>query len=478
MTGGRPTLQMVTLRSGGNTTGRSWGRKTLAAYVRRPSRLTRSYFPTILLVVRPAPHGPHGRGATGDASGGTFAVATPAYQSRTFGAAHPDRGTTMGTSTTVERTWRIRFLALAAALAMIVAGLVASSSAVAADEDTTERIGNDPDDRGNLDSWQNFIIVDTNRPADVEGWIREVGFHAAATGTVRFLIINVHEDNDEFTIEAISDEYTVNDTGPHTAPFPTHVEEGHYLGVYTEGTGVVGFEFSGEEAHWNANNEIGNGGPELETGLTFTSVAPEYDNRNRTYSMGATIELPGFGPDDAVVCDDDGCDDATSGNLTASTGATPKERNGLLGLRTLGDSDSDIRNAIYEACDALVADSVRRLGDDVAHIVPVGFAGGEITVKSTILRSVVYGEDDEARGEGIFDVCVAPEKPDYAGYGGEDGLDAIKIEDEDSGFFGPILLENCRGGPFAKDACVESREKEDGNVVLTYRLPTEDPMLR
>ncbi len=182
--------------------------------------------------------------------------------------------------------------------------------------------------------------------------------------------------------------------------------------------------------------------------------------------------------DEVEQCDvgDRDCE-ITQEGFTASTDARGKDGGtAFLGLRLVDDNEyGSLAQAVSEACEtaALEVNPSARLGPDVVQLVPINFADGSITVRSTIPKDFVNAET--ARGAGIFQVCVAAEAGDYAGFSLSPLLDG---DGNETGLFGPVILDDCDEFSTAEDACVVDKSKSRGNVVLTYQLPTKDPWLK
>ena len=186
-----------------------------------------------------------------------------------------------------------------------------------------------------------------------------------------------------------------------------------------------------------------------------------------------------FEPDEVVTCEEDEeeCSTTTAGgtgqSFTASTDARGKNgESAFLGLRIATDSGA-VADAVEAAC-AEAAGEVNpsaRLGPEVFQLVPVNFEEGSITVQSTIPRKIV--NLSTARGAGIFQVCIAAEADEYGGYSGLSPI--LDTDNNETGLFGPVILDDCDEESTVDHACVLNKTKERGAVVLTYQLPTEDP---
>lgn len=157
--------------------------------------------------------------------------------------------------------------------------------------------------------------------------------------------------------------------------------------------------------------------------------------------------------------------------FTASTETPAKEgQTARLGLRIPGAGD-DVSDAVFAACQDQLDDD-QRLGGEVAHLVPVGFDGGSLTVANLIPRSVI--NSDVNRGNPSFQICVAPTAAEAELYedAGYNGLGTLGT----TGLVGPILLADCADAD--QTACVESRQRQRrADLLITFRIPAADPWM-
>ena len=170
-----------------------------------------------------------------------------------------------------------RTLMTVAAAAGAIGVFTATALAVSA------TMGNDAIDRGNVDTFQNFTVVDTNSPAQFDGYFTEIDYYAHRAGTIRFLVVDSTN-----TVTWVSDEITAAAKGAYTVPFaePVGVTTGSNLGVYSKLAGVVSWEHdaTAERAAWEPNRS---GLPAV--GETL-SIAPASDSSaRRYYSMNANV---------------------------------------------------------------------------------------------------------------------------------------------------------------------------------------------
>ena len=130
-------------------------------------------------------------------------------------------------------------------------------------------------------------------------------------------------------------------------------------------------------------------------------------------------------------------------------------------------TSTELADVVSGACEEELGPN-DRLALDVIEIDPRGFkAGDELTVTYLIPRA--YVNEETNRGAGNFQVCFAPDKP-ATGWLSDLG------ELQNTDLYGPVLLPPCsdeQGAP-----CIESRTKQQANVVITFRIPAEDPWLK
>lgn len=161
-------------------------------------------------------------------------------------------------------------LGLATVLAL---GAVATAFAV------TSQIGNEASNRGLVDTYSNFTIVDTNNPAPFDGVFHEITYYAGAARDVRFVIV---DSSDQVTW--VSPVVTPPSTGLHTVTFdgPVGVTTGSNLGVYSVGFGAISWQYASEAspAEFEGNNA---GLPTVGDTLDIAGTSGRY------YSMNATI---------------------------------------------------------------------------------------------------------------------------------------------------------------------------------------------
>lgn len=187
----------------------------------------------------------------------------------------------------------------------------------------TATIGNDAIIRPNLTGFENFTVVDTNRPAPFDGYLDSITYYAARVGTIpsgeddyalRFLMVDTHD-----VVTWVSDEVVPDSVGVHTLPLdePVGVTVGSNLAVYFKYAGVVpySFDLGAGTAKYEADNA---GLPEV--GDTLEYIPDEW--RNYFYSMNAQITAAS--PD---ICKDGGWESygyANQGQCIASVVANDR----------------------------------------------------------------------------------------------------------------------------------------------------------
>lgn len=148
-------------------------------------------------------------------------------------------------------------------------------------------VGNDANSRSVTDTYSNFVIVDTNHPANANGYLTEFKYYAANSKPFTFLLVDTSNK-----VQWESDSITPGSTGLNTYT-PKHgvkVMKGWNLGVYFSSTGTIPFEYNGSAspAEWTAN---GSGLPEVKTVLTL-ETGFDASATNRVYSFVATGGFP------------------------------------------------------------------------------------------------------------------------------------------------------------------------------------------
>jgi hypothetical protein len=138
-------------------------------------------------------------------------------------------------------------------------------------------IGNDANPRANVDTYQNFVIVDTNHPANADGKIELIDYYASNQNPIRFLLV----DGDK-KVKWISNEITPSISAgknTYTLHTPATVKTGWNIGLYFKETGTIPYDMNGTGVtYWQANNS---GLPLVGSTLNAEVYAPQ----TRTYSF-------------------------------------------------------------------------------------------------------------------------------------------------------------------------------------------------
>lgn len=177
-----------------------------------------------------------------------------------------------------------RILVVLATAVAIALGIVTAAAAV------TAPMGNSAVDRQSVDSWTDFVIVDTNHSAPYDGYFTSINYYAERAGTIRFVVV---DDNDAVTW--VSDAVAAA-AGPGVLNLgePVGLTAGSNLGVYSAGAGVISFDYdaAAEPANFTLYN----------TGLPAVGQELDYvGDSGRVYSMNADVTASS-----PEVCKNDG----------------------------------------------------------------------------------------------------------------------------------------------------------------------------
>jgi hypothetical protein len=178
---------------------------------------------------------------------------------------------------------------VAASAALFLPALAGTAGAVPA-PGTIGTPANEIIPRAFLDTFTNFVTVDTGQVATTNGWVTSINYYAAATGTIQFLLVN-----GSGLVEWVSGPIPVTVTGPGTYNLspPVTVAAGWELGYYTSGGGVIPYDCTANA--WEQQDD--NTGPVTvgETinapyfGVGSTECNDSAPFGGRTYSMGADV---------------------------------------------------------------------------------------------------------------------------------------------------------------------------------------------
>ncbi|MBN2438711.1 MAG: hypothetical protein JXL20_08935 [Deltaproteobacteria bacterium] len=161
-------------------------------------------------------------------------------------------------------------------------------------QDQTIVAGNDTngtDIRPILDTFGDFVIIDTNHPVSANGWLTNFHYYAANLNPFRFVLVDGSD-----VVQWVSDEIIPPETGiqTFTVSAPVPAQKGWNVGLYFAATGnlyngTIPYEYTGAPAYYRSNYS---GSPLPAVGKTLV-----YENSsNRIYSFAATgvtsIPLP------------------------------------------------------------------------------------------------------------------------------------------------------------------------------------------
>jgi len=165
--------------------------------------------------------------------------------------------------------------AFAWALCLAILGLFAASGSKGASAAAIS-VGNDPNSRSQVDSYKNFVVLDTNHPIQADGHLTGFSYYATSTSPFRFLLVDGNN-----VVKWMSDQITPPQLGANnfTPAAQIGVKQGWDLGVYFTATSSIPFEVSGASAFYTDNNS---GQPSADNTLNFVGSS------SRTYSFGAT----------------------------------------------------------------------------------------------------------------------------------------------------------------------------------------------
>src|SRR4030042_5204658 len=142
-------------------------------------------------------------------------------------------------------------------------------------------VGNDATERSTPDTRANFVVVDTNNPADHTGYLDRFYYYAKADLPFYFIVAD-----DAWVVQWVSEEVNpvtipgMNYLEPATKAY---VEAGWNVGLYYPQTGVVPFNYVGDDRAFFTN--AGWGMPTVGQTLVFQNL-----EQDRTYSYVAYYE--------------------------------------------------------------------------------------------------------------------------------------------------------------------------------------------
>ena len=175
---------------------------------------------------------------------------------------------------------------------MIMSVLIVSIGVVSA---ISTMVGNDATFRSVTDTRADFVVVDTNNPADHTGYLDEFEYYATTDKPFYFIVVD-----DSFIVKWVSEVVTTTTLGVNdfTPAIEAPVESGWNVGLYYPQTGVVPFNYAGDDRAYFTN--AGLGMPIVGQQLVFQNLV-----QNRVYSYVAYYDNDY--DDDGVLNDDDNC---------------------------------------------------------------------------------------------------------------------------------------------------------------------------
>lgn len=169
-------------------------------------------------------------------------------------------------------------------------------------------MGNDPIDRVEVDTYENFVIIDTNMPATGYGVIEKIDYYAKNTNPFSFVLVDKTSQ-----VKWISETFTPSiGSSAYTPTEYVFVDEGWNLGLYFEEQGTIPFTYVGSPAYYEPDNS---NKPNVGDVL-----APYAGSSNRQYSFKATINTDLDQDDDGVLGDKDICQDTEADSLLGDLG--------------------------------------------------------------------------------------------------------------------------------------------------------------
>jgi hypothetical protein len=165
---------------------------------------------------------------------------------------------------------------LLSVLALVIAATVGLTTAAFA---VSATVGNPAMDRGSVDTWRNFTIVDTNHPAPFDGYFTTVDYYAEQAGDVRFVIVDATD-----VVTWVSDVVAAAPgAGTLTLDEPVGLTAGSNIGVYSVGYGVISYDFD-VTAEPAAFDGFDSGPPSVGSPLVYVGES------TRVYSMNVDVK--------------------------------------------------------------------------------------------------------------------------------------------------------------------------------------------
>jgi hypothetical protein len=206
-------------------------------------------------------------------------------------------------------------------------------------QDQTIVAGNDtngPATRPVVDTFGDFVIVDTNHPVSADGWLTRFDYHAVNAYPLRFVLVD--QSN---VVQWVSDEITPPGTGVQSfAPaVPVAARKGWNVGLYFASTGkrfngTVPYEYTGAPAYYRSNLS---GSPLPAVGKTLVYEGAS----NRIYSFAATGIRSIPSPENVTVTVVKYLDGTRADEASANSAEFPMHSNWSVGDMSTGSSGSE-----------------------------------------------------------------------------------------------------------------------------------------
>ncbi|MCU0653436.1 MAG: hypothetical protein MUD10_04215 [Candidatus Pacebacteria bacterium] len=141
-------------------------------------------------------------------------------------------------------------------------------------------VGNEAISRISLDGTSNFVVVDTNNPANKDGTLATFTYYATQSNKFRFLLVDA-----DSRVKWISELITPAAAGVNTySPAASiEVKKGWNLGVHFLNNGMIPYALTGATAKFTNSDD---GLPVLGNTIQYQGYA------SRTYSIGAASAKP------------------------------------------------------------------------------------------------------------------------------------------------------------------------------------------
>lgn len=195
---------------------------------------------------------------------------------------------------------------------------------------------NGPATRPVVDTFGDFVIVDTNHPVSADGWLTRFDYYAVNAYPFRFVLVD--QSN---VVQWVSDEITPPGTGVRSfAPtVPVRALKGWNVGLYFASTkhkfnGTIPYEYTGAPAYYRSNLS-GSPLPEVGKPLVYEG------DSNRIYSFAATGVRSIPPPKTVTVTVVKYLDGTRADAVSANNAEFPMQSNWSVGDMNTGSSGSE-----------------------------------------------------------------------------------------------------------------------------------------